>query len=282
MRYVIGCGRMAAVGIMILVILVVLFVLFPFLDRKGRGRLIRRICIVLMRVLGVRMSIKGRVPLPASADCGVNENGAGYMVCANHVSFIDIFILDAVLPCRFVAKKEIASWPVFGFIAKGTGTLFIDRTRKRAVLEIADAMRGAISEGTNVLFFPEGTTGNGLELLPFHPNLFEAAVRSGAEILPVTLRYTLDGKPSGLVSYAGNVALFTVLKRILFTPGLGVEVTVLYPIAAAGKTRQALCLETSALMSASLGVADATAQREAMRLRRLQAMSERQDADQAI
>lgn len=282
MRYVIGCGRMAAVGIMILVILVVLFVLFPFLDRKGRGRLIRRICIVLMRVLGVRMSIKGRVPLPASADCGVNENGAGYMVCANHVSFIDIFILDAVLPCRFVAKKEIASWPVFGFIAKGTGTLFIDRTRKRAVLEIADAMRGAISEGTNVLFFPEGTTGNGLELLPFHPNLFEAAVRSGAEILPVTLRYTLDGKPSGLVSYAGNVALFTVLKRILFTPGLGVEVTVLDPIAAAGKTRQALCLETSALMSASLGVADASAQREAMRLRRLQVMSERQDADQAI
>lgn len=167
-------------------------------------------------------------------------------------------------------------------LPRARGTLFIDRTRKRAVLEIADAMRGAISEGTNVLFFPEGTTGNGLELLPFHPNLFEAAVRSGAEILPVTLRYTLDGKPSGLVSYAGNVALFTVLKRILFTPGLGVEVTVLDPIAAAGKTRQALCLETSALMSASLGVADATAQREAMRLRRLQAMSERQDADQAI
>ena len=208
------------------------------------------------------------------ADGGVNGEGPGYMVCANHVSFIDIFILDAVLPCRFVAKKEIASWPVFGFIARGTGTLFIARSRKRAVLEIADAMAGAINEGTNVLFFPEGTTGNGLELLPFHPNLFEAAVRSGAQILPVTLRYTLDGKPSGLVSYAGDVALFTVLKRILFTPGLGVEVTLLDPISVDGKTRQALCLEASALMSGALGVSDVTAEREEARRRRLQAMSE--------
>ena len=145
---------------------------------------------------------------------------------------------------------------------------------KRQVLEIADAMAGAINEGTNVLFFPEGTTGNGLELLPFHPNLFEAAVRSGAQILPVTLRYTLDGKPSGLVSYAGDVALFTVLKRILFTPGLGVEVTVLDPVSVDGKTRQALCLEASALMSGALGVSDVTAEREEARRRRLQAMSE--------
>ena len=263
MRYVIGCGRMAAVGIMILVILFILLVLFPLVGRKGRGRCVRRVCRVLMRVLGVRMTVRG-----------VNGEGPGYMVCANHVSFIDIFILDAVLPCRFVAKKEIASWPVFGFIARGTGTLFIDRSRKRAVLEIADAMAGAINEGTNVLFFPEGTTGNGLELLPFHPNLFEAAVRSGAQILPVTLRYTLDGKPSGLVSYAGDVALFTVLKRILFTPGLGVEVTVLDPVSVDGKTRQALCLEASALMSGALGVSDVTAEREEARRRRLQAMSE--------
>ena len=72
---------------------------------------------VLMRVLGVRMTVRGAVPVAQSAECGVNGEGPGYMVCANHVSFIDIFILDAVLPCRFVAKKEIASWPVFGFIS---------------------------------------------------------------------------------------------------------------------------------------------------------------------
>ena len=87
----------------------------------------------------------------------------------------------------------------------------------------------------------------------------------------MTLRYTLDGKPSGLVSYAGDVALFTVLKRILFTPGLGVEVTVLDPVSVDGK---ALCLEASALMSGALGVSDVTAEREEARRRRLQAMSE--------
>ena len=149
MRYVIGCGRMAAVGIMILVILFILLVLFPLVGRKGRGCCVRRGCRVRMRVRGVRMTVRGAVPVAQSAECGVNGEGPGYMVCANHVSFIDIFILVAVLPCRFVAKKEIASWPVFGFIARGTGTLFIDRSRKRAVLEIADAMAGAINEGAN-------------------------------------------------------------------------------------------------------------------------------------
>ena len=103
MRYVIGCGRMAAVGIMILVILFILLVLFPLVGRKGRGRCVRRVCRVLMRVLGVRMTVRGAVPVAQSAECGVNGEGPGYMVCANHVSFIDIFIIDAVLPCRFVA-----------------------------------------------------------------------------------------------------------------------------------------------------------------------------------
>lgn len=274
MRYVIGCGRMAAVGIMILVILLICVVLFPLLGREGRGRCVRRISAMLMSIMGVRMTVKGKVPVPASADCGLNRDGPGYLVCSNHVSFIDIFILDAVLPCRFVAKKEIASWPVFGLIARSVGTLFIDRSRKRAVLEISDAMAGAIKEGTNVLFFPEGTTGNGLELLPFHPNLFEAAVRSEAAILPITLQYTLDGKPNGLASYAGNISLFTVLKRILFTPGLGVDVTVLAPIEVNGKTRHVLGLEASSLMSDALGVPDPTAEREEARRRRLQAADE--------
>ena len=87
----------------------------------------------------------------------------------------------------------------------------------------------------------------------------------------MTLRYTLDGKPSGLVSYAGDVALFTVLKRILFTPGLGVEVTVLDPIPADGVERRELSAQASRVMSAALGWPDATARMERERAERLRA-----------
>ena len=278
MRYIIGCGRLALVGLLILLILAAIFLAFPFLGKAGRGRLIRTISGWIPAALGLNFTVKGHLPDEEAFRSGVTPDGEGYMVCANHISFVDIFVLDAVLPCRFVAKKEIASWPVFGVIAKGVNTIFIDRSRKRAVLEIGEMMAQAIREGSNVLFFPEGTTGTGEKLLPFYANLFQAASQSGARILPVTIRYTRDGEVSTIPSYAGKVALFTVLKRILFTPGLGVEVTVLDPVSSEGKTRQALCSELSALMSASLGVPDATAEKEAARVARLRAAADAEKA----
>ena len=140
MRYIIGCGRFAAVGILILIILAAIFLCFPFMSKEHRGRWIRRIAGWIPAALGMKLTVKGRVPDEPAFTSGVTPDGCGYMVCSNHISFVDIFVLDAVLPCRFVAKKEIASWPVFGAIAKGVDTLFIDRSRKRAVLEIAELM----------------------------------------------------------------------------------------------------------------------------------------------
>ena len=274
MRYIIGCGRFALVGILILIILAAIFLCFPFMSKEHCGRWIRRIAGWIPAALGMKLTVKGRVPDEPAFTSGVTPDGCGYMVCSNHISFVDIFVLDAVLPCRFVAKKEIASWPVFGAIAKGVDTLFIDRSRKRAVLEIAELMAESIEQGRNVLFFPEGTTGQGEKLLPFYANLFQAAAQSQALILPVTIRYTCRGAVSTIPSYAGKISLFTVLKRIVFTPDLGVEVTVLDPVDSKGKDRQQLCRELSALMSASLGVPDATAEKEAARQQRLQADSQ--------
>ena len=274
MRYIIGCGRFAAIGVLILIILAAIFICFPLLSRDRRGRWVRRIAGWIPGALGMTFAVKGYVPDEPAFTSGVNAGGCGYMVCSNHISFVDIFVLDAVLPCRFVAKKEIASWPVFGAIAKGVDTLFIDRSRKRAVLEIAELMAQSIAEGRNVLFFPEGTTGQGEKLLPFYANLFQAAAQSQARILPVTIRYTCGSSVSTIPSYAGKISLFTVLKRIVFTPGLGVEVTVLDPVESKGKDRQQLCRELSALMSASLGVPDATAEKETARQQRLRAASQ--------
>ena len=270
MRYFVGAVRLIFIALITLFILAVIFFGFPVMQTTTRLLWIRRLSGVILRILGIRVTVRGRVENPS----GLTSDGPGYMVCANHISFADIFVLNSVMPCRFVAKKEIASWPFFGTISKGVDTLFIDRSRKRAVLEIADLMADAMKEGRNVLFFPEGTTSLGTVLLPFFPNLFEAGIRAETKILPITLRYTCQGETSSIPSYAGNTPLFEVLKHIVMTPGLGVEVTVLDPVDAAGRTRHQLCAEVSSLMAASLGVPDATAEKEAARLRRLEAKAD--------
>ena len=137
-------------------------------------------------------------------------------------------------------------------------------------------MTNAMKEGRNVLFFPEGTTGTGEGLLPFHANLFASAVAAEAPILPVTLRYTKDGAVTTLVSYAHR-DLFTVLKDICATPGLAVDIQVLPVIEAAGRERRDICAEASRVMSAALGVEDATAALEAKRLARAAAAERKEE-----
>lgn len=268
--------RLTLVALLILIILFTVTVLFPIAGNAGRGRLTRTLAKFSMWVMGIRVRVTGTVPDASAAAIGWASEGPGYMVCSNHVTFVDIFALSCVLPVRFVAKKEIASWPVFGLISKRTGTIFIDRTRRRAVLEIAEAMTNAMKEGRNVLFFPEGTTGTGEGLLPFHANLFASAVAAEAPILPVTLRYTKDGAVTTLVSYAHR-DLFTVLKDICATPGLAVDIQVLPVIEAAGRERRDICVEASRVMSAALGVEDATAALEAKRLARAAAAERKEE-----
>lgn len=272
MKVLIGFWRFVLVLLIILGIIAVLGLLFPFCKRKGKARWIRRLSRWALGVLGIRFTMKGGVPDERALD-GRIPDGPGYLVCANHVSFADIFVLDAVLPCRFVAKKEIAGWPVFGWISKGVDTLFIDRQNRRAVLEIGNLMREAVEEGTNVLFFPEGTTSSGERLRPFYANLFQVAASSGAPVLPVCLRYTQNGKLSTVASYTDNTPLFTVIKRIVFNRGLGVEVTVLPPIDSKGKDRHQISSEAARMMSRELGVEDETALKEKARLERLQSLA---------
>ena len=135
-------------------------------------------------------------------------------------------------------------------------------------------MSAALEAGRNVLFFPEGTTGPGDRLLPFHPNLFSSACSCGAEVLPVSLRYTLRGETTTLTSYA-HESLFRVLRRIVFTPGLGVEVSIGEPVATEGRDRREVCADTARFVAQSMGMPDATAER-AEEIRRMRAEHQRE------
>lgn len=271
MRTIKGVCRLAGLVAFILFVFLFVLICFPFMNWKLRGRWIRFWAARLPRVLGMTVSVSGDVPRETSRLYGRAPGETGYLVVANHISFVDVFALDAVLPCQFVAKSEIARWPVFGSICRHAGTLFIDRGSRRSIVEIVKLLSGSLKEGGNALFFPEGTVADGLALLPFHPNLFEAAVQTGADVLPVAVHYTVDGRLSDVASYAGHQSMWDVVKRIVFSEGVGVHVEVLAPIPSAGETRQSLSEKSSAAIAAAIGVPDATLEKKRELERRLAA-----------
>lgn len=243
MRYFIGSFRFLLIALYILFLIFFAVLVLPVLTDESRAAWIRRLARIVPRIMGVRVKVSGGIPDEDAVTLARRQGKTGYMICSNHISFLDIFLLDSILPVRFVAKKEIESWPVFGLISRAAGTLFIDRSRKRAVLEMAEKMNETLRAGESVLFFPEGTTGEGRVLLPFYANLFASAVATEAELIPVVIRYTQKGKVTTIPSYAGNIPLFTVMKRIVFSSGLEAEVQVLEPISSAGVDRKTLCAQ---------------------------------------
>ncbi|MEM9801882.1 MAG: lysophospholipid acyltransferase family protein [Planctomycetota bacterium] len=131
----------------------------------------------MLRVMGVRARYQG--PFPE----------APFFLVSNHLSYVDIPVLLSRLDARFLAKSEVASWPVAGLLARSTGTLFVDRSKKRDLTRILPAVRGVLDRGTGVIIFPEGTTTDGSAVQAFKPSLFEVPVEMGLKVRCASLHY---------------------------------------------------------------------------------------------
>lgn len=265
MYKLIGAARFSAVFIYTLCCLFLIAFVFPFQGPQARGRIVRNWSARLLRWLGVRVESRGALEQREAHVSGVTPGETGRLVVANHISFLDIFALNTVLPSGFVAKAEIAKWPVFGLIARAVGTIFIERGNKRALIGIGAGMRKALEDGRNLLMFPEGTTSDGTKLLKLHANLMEAAVRTGADVVPVVLQYKVAGRQSTVPAYVGDTGLFECLWKVVSSRDVSVTVTVLAP--RKGEDRHSLCQSVSADMAAALGVPDPTPSAAESRMR---------------
>lgn len=258
MNFLLGIYRLIKIGFYIIGCLWTVAFVLPGADSIKRGRIIRVWAGRLPRMIGIRIEHEGTLNCPEAFDSGITPDSLGRLLVSNHVTFLDPFVIDAVLPAGFVAKAEIGHWPVLGRIASAVGTIYIDRSNKRALIGIAESMEAALRQGRNVLVFPEGTTSNGQGLLKLHSNLFEAAAVTGALTVPLLIQYKKDGVPSSIPAWTGHEPLFTRLWTILCTQGLSVTVHILPTLTATN--RHVLCAETSAALSAKLGIADPLAQ----------------------
>ena len=133
-------------------------------------------------ILGVERDVRGVVP----------KDGV-FLVAANHLSYLDILVLGSLYPSLFVAKDEIATWPVFGWVARAAGTLFIDRNDARDVVRAGREMSEQLALGVSLTIFPEGKATSGTEVLPFLPSLLEPAAKAGVPCWAASLSYETPG-----------------------------------------------------------------------------------------
>lgn len=217
-----------------------IFFKFPRLSQAQKEMQVQVWSSQMLVCLGIRLIIKG-----TPADQGP------VLLVANHISWLDISALHAARYCRFVSKSDVKGWPVIGRLAAGVGTLFIERQSRRDTRRIVHHMAASLSAGDVLAVFPEGTTGDGVQLLPFHGNLLQAAISANVPVQPVALSFVDDntGHNSQVPSFVGDDTLLASVWRTLATPGLAVHVVFGAPQSAQGRDRRAWATDLHAAIA---------------------------------
>lgn len=220
--------------------------LFPLLADKTRTRLERHWNSGLMGILNIKIRLGGVAP-----DLSVQN----MMLVANHVSWLDIYLLNAVCPVRFVSKVEVRSWPVVGWLASRTGTLFIDRAKRHDTARVNSEMSAVLCNGGCLGVFPEGTTSNGSLLRPFHASLLQPAVHSQSQVWPAAIRYThADGSLNMAPAFVDDLTFAASLSMILSQAVIYAELEFLPPIEAHGKARRELARDAEYAIASALNL----------------------------
>jgi 1-acyl-sn-glycerol-3-phosphate acyltransferase len=202
--------------------------LFPHWSAERCKRIKQAWSRRLVASLGVRIESTG-------------EPATHGLVVSNHISWLDVFVINAITPTTFVCKEDVRHWPAIGDLVAYTGTLFIERGSRTAAARSAHAMTARLRSGERVAIFPEGTTTGGNQLLPFKPALFEAAASAHAPVQALTLRYTdKHGAHSRATAYDGDISFGQSLVTIARSSGLKVHIDHLAP-QAAGLDRREHC-----------------------------------------
>jgi 1-acyl-sn-glycerol-3-phosphate acyltransferase len=217
---------------------------FPRIGLPQRQELIRRWSQRLLSMLGVETRLHG---LPVA---GLPGN---LLIVANHISWLDIFVLNALQPSRFIGKAEIKRWPLVGRLVADCGTLFLERGRRHDAHRINQHARDVLTAGETIAIFPEGTTTDGTTVLPFHGSLLQPVVDAHGHVQPIAIRYRgLDGSHSDAPVYVGDTSLLGSLWRLLGERALIVEVTLVPALAARARHRRELSREAENAIRAAL------------------------------
>lgn len=180
----------------------------PFFPRtrrlNARAGWLHRWSRFACRVIGIRITTRGAMP------------PSGLLV-SNHLSYLDVLVLSSIRPCIFVAKRDVAGWPFFGWLACAAGTIFVDRENRLSSPVVVDLIRATLASGSVVVLFPEGTSSDGSTVLPFKSALFESAVQLRCSVAAASINYSLDnGSVADEICYWRDMTLVPHLVNLFF------------------------------------------------------------------
>lgn len=218
------------------------------LEREADFALRQRYARRLLATLALDLDVEGDPP----------PYDEPVLVVANHVSWLDPYALNCLTGARFVAKAEVAAWPIVGPSARRFGSFFIERGSCRSAGRVKDQLARALRSREPVGVFPESTTTDGRRLLRFYPAMFQAAIDARAMIQPVALRYlAADGRPTDAAAFIDEMTIADSLRRLLAQPKLIVEVNFCPPLYSRGRSRRELAERARRAISDALGLAHA-------------------------
>ncbi len=239
--------RLVLVAVHVLRGVAIAALLFPFVSRGRRIALIKDWSAGLLKALAIRIEVNGLSSL---------SNEAPIYLVANHVSWLDIFVINAVHPARFVAKSDIRAWPLIGWLCERAGTLFVQRNRGRHTAHVNKAILAALEKRETIAVFPEATTTQGDVVLPFHASLLAPAIQCNALVCPLAIRYLRsDGTMCAEANLTGTKSMTTSLLLMATQPVIFAQLQVLPSIAAeSAPHRKAIAGQAAARIAAALGV----------------------------
>jgi len=205
-----------------------IYIRFPRLSLEQREQ-VQAWSLKFLALWGIHLRVIGQPVLSGPA-----------LLVSNHISWLDILVIHAARYCRFVSKSDVRDWPLVGALATGSGTLYIERSSRKDALRMVGDMADALKDGDVLAVFPEGTTSDGLSLLPFHANLIQSAISAEAPVQPMSLQFidARTGELSLAPCYIGDDTLLGSIWRTLRSDSIIAVVSFGAPQHADGRDRR--------------------------------------------
>lgn len=212
--------------------LVIVGSIWSLSTKKTKMKLVKWWSGVLLKHFGIQVVIHGKGP---------DGNISNTMFLINHISWLDIYALNSVIPLQFIAKSDINKWPILGYLVRNSGTIFINRNNRKDTSRIVDTTTEVLTAGGNVGFFPEGTTTDGTVIERFKSSIVQAAINAKSTIHPVAIRYPLpNGGINTIIAYAGDTSIGEAMMNALKQKQTIAELHFLTPINLPTANRQKL------------------------------------------
>lgn len=202
-----------------------------YINDKPQNKYIRNWSKRLLSILKIHLEI--------NQDLNKLLSSKHFLIVSNHISWIDIFLINSIFPISFLSKGDVASWPVIGKLTKCANTIYIKRGNKKSLTTASNQIEKKLNEIDSIFFFPEGFATDGSKLLPFKSNFFQTAINCNTNILPLAIRYTSNGKFTPAPSYAGDINLAQSLLALIRIKNLKAQISVL-PIISSKNNRKVI------------------------------------------